>query len=120
MLEVDDLRAALPYGCVPVAVDLVPGAVSLVDYKHPHRAFYIFGAEDGTLDDRVLPWCAERVMVPTRTCMNLASCVNVVLYDRLQKQLRARAEPSSPPAISEDAPASALGECPACALSPRP
>ncbi len=64
MIEVDDLRTLVPYDCTPVAVDLVPGAVSLVDFKHPKRAFYIFGAEDGTLDERVLSWCPERVMVP--------------------------------------------------------
>ncbi|RRJ98929.1 TrmH family RNA methyltransferase [Opitutaceae bacterium TAV4] len=102
MLEVEDLRTVLAYGCTPVAVDLVPGAVSLVDYKHPVRAFYIFGAEDGTLDDSVLSWCTARVMVPTRTCMNLASCVNVVLYDRLQKQLRARTSLPDAPVIESE------------------
>ena len=88
MLQVDDLYDVIPYNCVPVAVELVPGAKSLVDFVHPERAFYVFGAEDNTLGERVLSWCPQKVMVPTRMCMNLATCVNVVLYDRLAKQLR--------------------------------
>ncbi len=83
-----DLRDLIPFGAVPVAVDLVEGAESLIDFKHPHSAFYLFGPEDGTLGKKTLDWCARRVMVPTRYCMNLAATVNVVLYDRLAKQSR--------------------------------
>lgn len=85
VLEVDDLQLVIPYGCVPVAVDLIPGAQDLTDYKHPERAFYIFGPEDGTLGERILSWCRDVVYVPTNRCMNLAATVNVVLYDRAAK-----------------------------------
>ena len=78
----------IPVGAVPVAVDLVPDAVSLVDFVHPANAFYIFGPEDGTLGKSVTDHCAHKVMIPTRSCMNLAATVNVVLYDRLAKQVR--------------------------------
>lgn len=88
LLQLSDLNAVIPYDCIPVAIELVPDAESLIDFIHPERAFYVFGAEDSTLGERVLSWCQKRVMVPTRACMNLAACVNVVLYDRLQKQLR--------------------------------
>lgn len=86
LLRVSDLREALPFDCVPVAVDLLDGAQRLPDFKHPERAFYVFGPEDGTLGRSVTDWCACSVMVPTLTCMNLAAAVNVVLYDRLAKQ----------------------------------
>jgi len=86
LVNVENLKEVIPYDCVPVAVDLVETAVSLVDYVHPERAFYIFGAEDGTLGGRILSWCRDAVYVPTNGCMNLAACVNVVLYDRLSKQ----------------------------------
>lgn len=85
----DNLFSLVPVGCVPVAVDLVPGAVSLVDFIHPQSAFYIFGPEDGTLGERHAKLGMARVMVPTRYCMNLAATVNVVLYDRLAKASRA-------------------------------
>lgn len=86
LIETDDLSMVIPYECIPVAVDLVDGAESLIGFNHPERAFYVFGAEDRTLGEGVLRWCPLRVMVPTRRCMNLAACVNVVLYDRMAKQ----------------------------------
>lgn len=84
----DDLHGMIPFDCIPVAVDLVEGAIPLPSYQHPARAFYIFGPEDGTLGKAVLDWCPQRVMVPTRMCMNLAATVNVILYDRIAKAMR--------------------------------
>ena len=86
LLEVGDVFDAIPYDCVPVAVDLVAGAIALPQYVHPDRAFYVFGAEDATLGDRILSRCRDRIFVPTRGCMNLAAAVNVVLYDRAAKR----------------------------------
>ena len=85
LIHVDDIFDAIPFDCVPVAVDLIEGAQSLVDYVHPERAFYIFGAEDATLGKRVLDKCRDVIYVPTNRCMNLAATVNVVLYDRMAK-----------------------------------
>lgn len=75
----------MPFDCIPVAVDLVDDAIALPDYRHPERAYYIFGAEDATLGERVLSRCRDKVFIPTSACMNLAATVNVVLYDRLCK-----------------------------------
>lgn len=80
------LRDLIPYDCVPVAVELVPQAKSLVTYQHPERAFYIFGPEDSSLGKETLSWCRDVIYVPMNGCMNLAACVNVVLYDRMAKQ----------------------------------
>ncbi|MGX1786860.1 RNA methyltransferase [Bosea sp. NPDC055332] len=88
VLRGEDLRSFIPYDAVPVAVDLVDDAASLPAFQHPQRAFYVFGPEDGTLGASTLDWCPKRVMVPTRTCMNLAATVNVILYDRLAKAER--------------------------------
>jgi tRNA(Leu) C34 or U34 (ribose-2'-O)-methylase TrmL len=82
---VPDVFDALPYGCVPVAVDLIEGAKSLVNYDHPQRAFYVFGAEDSTLGKSITDRCRDVIYIPTNRCMNLAASVNVVLYDRLAK-----------------------------------
>ena len=87
VLTGDDLHDMIPHGCIPIAVDLVEGAVPLHTFKHPERAFYVFGPEDGTLGAKTLNWCKWKVMIPTRYCMNLAATVNVVLYDRMAKQL---------------------------------
>jgi tRNA(Leu) C34 or U34 (ribose-2'-O)-methylase TrmL len=85
LIRVPDVFDAIPFNCVPVAVDLLEGATPLPEYEHPERAFYIFGAENATLGARILDRCRDRIMVPTAYCMNLAATVNVVLYDRMAK-----------------------------------
>ncbi|MGF1714516.1 RNA methyltransferase [Photobacterium chitinilyticum] len=85
LIGVQELKDIIPHGCVPVAVDLIEGAKSLPDYKHPKRAFYIFGPEDNTLKKEITDFCRETIYVPTKGCMNLAAAVNVILYDRMAK-----------------------------------
>lgn len=85
LLQVECLYSVIPYDCVPVAIELTPEAEDLTTYEHPPRAFYVFGAEDATLGRRVLSWCRDVVKIPTNGCLNLAACVNVVLYDRMIK-----------------------------------
>lgn len=89
VLEAEDLSTLLPHDCTPVAVELADGAVSLVTFHHPERAFYVFGPEDGSLPAEVLAWCKHTVFVPMASgCMNLAAAVNVTLYDREAKHVR--------------------------------
>jgi tRNA(Leu) C34 or U34 (ribose-2'-O)-methylase TrmL len=96
LLQVDDLFDVVPFDCVPVAVDLLPGAIPLPEFNHPHRAYYIFGPEDGTLGAKITDRCRHAIVVPTRGCMNLAATVNVVLYDREAKRWPRRAETDAP------------------------
>ena len=84
LLCVEGLHAVIPFDCIPVAVERLVGAVPLPEYRHPTRAFYIFGPEDGTLGRKVTDWCRDTIYIPAG-CLNLAACVNVVLYDRLAK-----------------------------------
>ncbi len=84
VLQVPDLRAAIPFDCQPICVELTDEAESLVTFKHPERAFYIFGPEDGSVP-KELTSRYRTVKAPTAHCMNLAATVNVVLYDRLAK-----------------------------------
>ena len=84
-LAVESVIDSIPYDCVPIAVDMIDGAIPLPEFKHPERAFYIFGAEDATLGKVVTDRCKHTVYVPTNYCMNLASTVNVILYDRMAK-----------------------------------
>lgn len=79
------LLESVPEDTAVVCVELVEGAVPLPDYNHPERACYIFGPEDGTLDQQLIDRADAVVYVPTIGCMNLAATVNVVLYDRMAK-----------------------------------
>ena len=86
----EDVLSLCPHDCEPVAVDIVDGAQPLDAFKHTPRAFYIFGPEDGTLGKAITSRCSRAIVIPTRMCLNLAASVNVVLYDRVAKQLRDR------------------------------
>ena len=85
LIQVNDLHEVIPYDCVPVAVEIAENSQLLPNYKHPKRAFYIFGPEDGGVPTEIQRWCRDIITIPTDYCMNLAATVNVVLYDRLAK-----------------------------------
>jgi tRNA(Leu) C34 or U34 (ribose-2'-O)-methylase TrmL len=68
-----------------VCVELAENAISLPEYTHHDKAFYIFGPEDGTISQEVINRADDVVYIPTVGCMNLAATVNVLLYDRLAK-----------------------------------
>ena len=85
VIQVKDLHTVIPYDCIPVAVERRADAIPLPDYKHPERAFYIFGPEDGDLGPDVLDWCRDLVHIPSQHSINLAAAVNIVLYDRMVK-----------------------------------
>jgi tRNA(Leu) C34 or U34 (ribose-2'-O)-methylase TrmL len=75
----------------PVAVELRPGCEQLPQFDHPEDAVYLFGPEDGILPEVYLRLCHRFVAIPARHCLNLASAVTAVLYDRqskLQPELR--------------------------------
>lgn len=85
LFQTKDMHGAIPYDCVPVAVE-VDGDICLPNYKHPERAIYIFGPEDGSLGRRVTEYCRDIIKIPAG-CLNLAAAINVVLYDRVAKGL---------------------------------
>jgi len=87
----------------PVAVELRPGAESLVDFRHPagpgEPPVYIFGPEDGSLPGAVLKRCHRFVVIPSYECLNLATSVAALLYDRMAKMA-----PSQRPSIRDRRP----------------
>ncbi len=89
VFQVDDLHSVVPFDCVPVAVERMADATPLPDYAHPERAFYLFGPEDGDLGRALTQWCRDLIYIPSDDSLNLAAAVNIVLYDRLAKGMRA-------------------------------
>ena len=79
------LCEAVPDAC-PVAVELRPGSENLVDFIHPDRLpVYVFGPEDGSLPGPLVKRCHRFVVIPSFECLNLATSVATVLYDRMAK-----------------------------------
>ena len=87
-IEHDDVMDGVPFGCIPVVIEICDRAKSLIDLTHPERAYYIFGPEDGSVKKEIIDRAPIVVRIPTAQCMNLAATVNVVLYDRLCKSTR--------------------------------
>ncbi|MGB3620844.1 RNA methyltransferase [Ketobacter sp. MCCC 1A13808] len=85
LIPVDDLVLAAEEGVSIVCVELALGAIPLPQFRHPQRALYLFGPEDGTLPQSVIDRADATVFIPTSGCMNLAATVNVLLYDRMSK-----------------------------------
>jgi len=82
---VDNWLDSIPESTNIVCVELAEGAIPLPAFEHPDNVIYIFGPEDGTIDQKVIDRASAVVYVPTVGCMNLAATVNVLLYDRLAK-----------------------------------
>ncbi len=81
------LCEALPKAS-PIAVELRPNSESLVDFIHPGAdspPIYVFGPEDGSLSGPVVKRCHRFVVIPSFECLNLATSVAAVLYDRMAK-----------------------------------
>lgn len=88
LTHVENLIDAPVTGAKRVAIELIEGAIPLMDFTHPENAYYIFGPEDGSLKKEILDFCDYVVYIPTIGCMNLAATVHVVLYDRMSKSGR--------------------------------
>lgn len=83
--ETTNIANELTSGMKLVCVEFALNASSLINYQHPEKAMYIFGPEDGTIDQEIIDQADDVVYVPTIGSMNLSASVNVVLYDRLLK-----------------------------------
>lgn len=75
-----------PAGTVPVAVEVRAGSEPLHTFDHPENALYVFGPEDGSIPKPLLAHCHRFLVIPTRHCLNLATAVATVLWDREYKR----------------------------------
>jgi tRNA(Leu) C34 or U34 (ribose-2'-O)-methylase TrmL len=67
---------------IPVAVEVREGAEPLHSFVHPEDAVYVFGPEDGSISPAILVRCHRVIVIPVRHCLNLATAVATVLWDR--------------------------------------
>src|SRR4030095_5455133 len=74
---------------VTVAVEVRAGSEPLHSFEHPEDSLYVFGPEDGSIPKPLLPRCHRFVVIPTRHCLNLATAVATVLWDREYKRFLA-------------------------------
>jgi len=86
----------LPSYAVPVCVEVLENSESLTFFQHPDNAVYIFGPEDGEVNQMWRALCHRFVSLPTDHCANLSSAIfGLLLHRRMQRQLQGL-EPSNP------------------------
>ena len=74
----------LPQGCRLVGVELLDQAIDLPSFRHPLRAAYVLGPEQGTLSAALIARCDHVVRIPSSFCINLAMAGAIVMYDRVR------------------------------------
>jgi tRNA(Leu) C34 or U34 (ribose-2'-O)-methylase TrmL len=70
---------------IPVAVEVRQKSEPLHSFEHSEKAVYVFGPEDGSIPKPLLRHCHRFIVIPTRHCLNLATAVATVLWDRQYK-----------------------------------
>lgn len=90
---VDEFWEAIPYSCVPVAVEISDDAEDLTTFEHPDRAVYVLGAEDHGIPRSTLDRFPAKVVLPGRYCLNVATAAAIVMYDRAAKSQRMNSRP---------------------------
>ena len=89
-----------PADATPVAVEVRASAEGLHEFEHPPHPLYVFGPEDGSIPKPLLGHCHRFVVIPTRHCLNLATAVATVLWDRQYKRWRS-GDDEAPPTPGE-------------------
>ena len=67
-----------------MGVELLDEAVDLPSFRHPLRAAYVLGPEQGELSPELLARCDHVVRIPSSFCVNLAMAGAIVMYDRVR------------------------------------
>lgn len=78
----------LPQGCKLVGIELTDDAIDLPSFRHPLRAAYILGPEQGSLSPDIVADCDHVVKIPTSFCINVAMAGAIVMYDRVKSLAR--------------------------------
>jgi tRNA(Leu) C34 or U34 (ribose-2'-O)-methylase TrmL len=85
-LGVNSILDFVPYDAEIVVLERTQNAISLNDFQHPRRAFYIYGPEDGCVPTEMLQnHSFTSVYIPSNGSLNLASACYITLYDRQVK-----------------------------------
>ena len=78
----------LPNECRLVGIELTDDAVELPSFRHPTRAAYILGPENGSLSPQMVEKCEFIIKIPTQFCLNVATAGAIIMYDRVQSMGR--------------------------------
>ena len=102
MIQHDRFFDQFPADATPVAIEVRENSENLLEFEHPENAVYVFGPEDGSIPRATLQLCHRFVVIPTRHCLNLATAVATVIYDRqIKAYLNGNLEVTTPGEFEE-------------------
>lgn len=76
-------KMVLPHDCALIGVEFVDESISLPSFRHPARAAYVVGPEDGSLSPEMMARCDHVIKIPTSFCVNVGTAGAIVMYDRM-------------------------------------
>lgn len=76
-------KSATPW--IHIGCEITSDSKNIVNFVHPRQAVYILGPEDGGLSKEAISMCKYIVQIPTNSCLNLAVCSAIIMYDRALK-----------------------------------
>lgn len=82
----EDPSIYFPMNATIIAVEMVKDAIPINKFEHPPNAIYLFGPEDGRINDGTLANCDHTIYLPTAYSLNLAACVACIGHDRMMKE----------------------------------
>ncbi|MQG09795.1 MAG: RNA methyltransferase [SAR202 cluster bacterium] len=85
VITTSNILDIVPTDCEIIGVELDPKSIDLRKFHHPERGCYIFGPENGSINENLLKKCSSIVSIPTTVSLNLGMTVNIAMYDRLLK-----------------------------------
>lgn len=97
VIHYDNVFDQFPQDVTPVAIEVRKNSEPLHTFVHPEKPLYVFGPEDGSIPSVLYRHCHRFVVIPTRHCLNLATAVATLLWDRQYKRyLEGIEEPTTP------------------------
>lgn len=82
VIQTEDILSLCPKNATKIVVEIAESAKPIMEFEHPERGFYIFGPESGSVNQNIIEQCDEVIYIPTLFSMNLAACVNTILFHR--------------------------------------
>lgn len=83
-IDAQDFIDHIPYSCIPVGIEVNGTPINEFN-KHPERAAYILGPEDGSISKRLAEFCVEVISIDSKYCLNVAVAGSIVMFDRNNK-----------------------------------
>ena len=71
IIQTKNILEIIPACCELISVELTDDAVDMTKFKHPERALYLFGPENGSITTSLLTSSSAVVKIATETSVSL-------------------------------------------------